>query len=551
MPLHKNPWGQQVYCNQKARILVVDDESYIRVLIRGSLGQGQYEVHTASGAREARELLEQFSFDLAIVDVNMPGESGLDLLRQVRNSHPGLEVLLMTGAFEISEDLAAASADMPQILLKPLLRGALQEAVDAGLAAAKERRDTTTLEPHSATVAFARQMPEVNATPIVLTTTDDAPTSADEFAKANVYEAPSPPRAASVTLTTALADEDAGDEISIDGDLDEPVVSIGNGPRLATHFRQDHAASSEDDDFDCDRTADLDEMPPQVVAGYTLVRAIAACEFAVVYRAKKEVNGETRKFAVKIIHLDHRAPNAAEKLSRLLDEAEQLKQVEHPCIVKPVARGYDEAQQAPFVVHEFIKGRPLSELMGSPKLTFHLRLRILAEICSAIAVLHGRQLFHRALKPENIVIDSKWHARLIDFGLASTPVSFIDEQALAHRLSFHPPECLAAAPSQDSSDVYALGVVAYEFFAGYNPFLAGSVAAVKQAMRSFVPPLLGDVVAGFPEDLSEDFARVLSKNPDHRPTAIELSMQLRTVLDRVEPEAEIALPAQRWKTIIE
>jgi eukaryotic-like serine/threonine-protein kinase len=228
-----------------------------------------------------------------------------------------------------------------------------------------------------------------------------------------------------------------------------------------------------------------------------------------------------------------------------------LSQLEHPCLVKPVARGYDQAHQAPYVVHESIKGSPLSELIRSPTLTFYLRLRILTELASALAVLHGRQICHRALKPENVIIDHHWHARLIDFGLASTPVSQIDRKSLAHRLSYHPPECLAGHTVPAAADVYALGVLAYVLFAGYNPFAAATVEGVKLAMRNLVPPELCVVVSGFPADLSRELALALDKEIDARPTSIELSMQLRSIQDRTDPEQNLSLPAYRMATLLE
>jgi serine/threonine protein kinase/CheY-like chemotaxis protein len=559
MQNQRNPWRKQIYHSRRHHILVVDDESYIRALVSSALPQASYDVKVASCGREARELLEQSKFDLAIFDVNMPGESGLDLLLQVRSSHPGLEVLLMTGGFHINEELAAATEGMQPMLLKPILRAQLIAAVESGLKAAEERRNQTTMGAYTATVAFARKMPEA-AEPapelpaesllepedaVVEAAQEEAPSLPSE----QLVESPVPPeRTPSVTLTSALADFEA-ETTSESIDLDQSVEMIRRQPQGAKPPPRSQSPTYEE--FDAERTEEMRSPAPQIIGGYDLVRPIAASEFAVVYRAQKEVDGELRKFAVKIIHLDHRSPDAAAKFSRLMEEADSLKQVEHPCIVKPIEQGYDEVYQAPYIVHEFIKGSPLSHMLGSTKLTFHTRLRILAEISSALAVLHGRQLCHRAIKAENIIIDHQLHARLIDFGLASTPVSHIDESGLAHRLSYHPPECLTASSSLASADVYALGVLAYELFAGYNPFQASTVDGVKQAMKIKVPSSLIDIVAGFPGDLSDDLARVLAKDPEMRPTSIELSMQLRTVLDRVEPETEISLPAHRYNTIIE
>jgi serine/threonine protein kinase len=141
---------------------------------------------------------------------------------------------------------------------------------------------------------------------------------------------------------------------------------------------------------------------------------------------------------------------------------------------------------------------------------------------------------------------------MADFGLTSTPVSVIDHEALAHRLAYHPPECLQHdVISEISADVYALGVVAYALFAGYNPFQAPTIEGVKLAMLNLVPPELAIIVSGFPGDLSRDLERTLAKDPEDRPTSTELAMQLQSVLQRTDPETQITLPAYRMATIIE
>lgn len=80
-----------------ARILIVDDEDYVRDLIRNALEPCGFEIATAASGEEALEELQRAEFDLVLSDVVMPGMEGLELLKQIRKRHPGVKVVILTG----------------------------------------------------------------------------------------------------------------------------------------------------------------------------------------------------------------------------------------------------------------------------------------------------------------------------------------------------------------------------------------------------------------------------------------------------------------------
>ena len=461
----------------------------------------------------------------------MPGLSSLERLRKVCAVRtPNLTVLMMTGGMGTGDELAACGVD---IILKPILREPLRESVERALEQANERRHNMPLEPYTTTVAFARNAPPAPK---------PEPESGEEPSD-QLPSVPPPTIDEAATLRVALAEfcshaYKTGLPPSEPSPQASPKVSI---PTPAPPVQPTV--------FDADHTAEMIEMPPLVIAGYTLGQPLAACEFAVVYQATREINGEVHKFGVEIIHLDPGAPRAARKLKNL-SRAAKAATPKFGKLPLPVAT--TRPIKPPYVVHEVIRGRPLSEMIRSPEFSFFLRARVLSEIASALAVMHARNLCHRALKPANIIIDRKGHARIMDFGLASAPVSHIDCHGLAHRLSFHPPKCLQRGKvSEKSADVYAFGVLAYLLFAGHNPFHAATVKGVKLAMRNHQPPKLAVVVAGFPAELSEDLAGTLAKDAMLRPTSAELAMQLHSVLERTDPQKKITLPSFRMDTILE
>ena len=99
-------------------VLVVDDDARLRDLLRQFLGRNGFTVTTAADAAEARARLSVLAFDLAVVDVMMPGESGLDLARHLRASMP-LPVMLLTARAEAADRIAGLSAGADDYLVKP------------------------------------------------------------------------------------------------------------------------------------------------------------------------------------------------------------------------------------------------------------------------------------------------------------------------------------------------------------------------------------------------------------------------------------------------
>ncbi len=96
---------------KKARILVIDDEQNLRLLISEELKDLGYEVETAANANEALEKFERTAFDLATIDVEMPGMNGIELAGVLRQKYPGLRIILLTAYSHYKYDLASWAAD--------------------------------------------------------------------------------------------------------------------------------------------------------------------------------------------------------------------------------------------------------------------------------------------------------------------------------------------------------------------------------------------------------------------------------------------------------
>jgi len=110
------------------RVLVVDDDFQVRSVLARQLQAAGVEVETAPGGAQAMSLLEREHFDALMLDLDMPGVTGLDVLLHVQRVAPELPVLVVTGTFE-AERIEGAMAVLPKPVDGPSLRRALAEAL--------------------------------------------------------------------------------------------------------------------------------------------------------------------------------------------------------------------------------------------------------------------------------------------------------------------------------------------------------------------------------------------------------------------------------------
>jgi CheY-like chemotaxis protein len=120
------------------RVLLVDDEALVRRTLRAGLEMHNYEVTEAGNGRAALERLREAPFDVAILDVNMPGMNGIETAAVIRRERPAIKILLLSGSTQsTAEDAAelAAALGADAVLLKPLRIRELSAAIERALAA--------------------------------------------------------------------------------------------------------------------------------------------------------------------------------------------------------------------------------------------------------------------------------------------------------------------------------------------------------------------------------------------------------------------------------
>ena len=223
-----------------------------------------------------------------------------------------------------------------------------------------------------------------------------------------------------------------------------------------------------------------------------------------------------REVAVKLLHPVHRRD--AQHRARLREEARLAGGLQHPGI----ARVYDYGEAGPggcrpYIVMELVEGTPLSRLLAERgTLTPEETTDILGQAAVALHVAHRAGIVHRDLKPGNMIVGESGRLALVDFGIArsSEGQDLTAAGAVVGTADYISPEQARGHHAEPRSDLYSLGMVAYECLTGLRPFRRDTVVATALAhLREALPPLPD----GVPHPLRELVAAMLEKRIEDRP----------------------------------
>jgi serine/threonine protein kinase len=216
--------------------------------------------------------------------------------------------------------------------------------------------------------------------------------------------------------------------------------------------------------------------------------------------------------SVAIKQLKRSGDGSGEELERFLREARLVAQLRHPNIIE-IHNVVEEGGEA-FLVFDLVEGRSLESLLAENGRLHPAQVsKIVGELCAALAYAHERRIIHRDLKPGNIMLAQDGTCRVMDFGIAHQARS----EDLTQTAAWGTPPYMA--PEQmtgrvcPESDLFALGVLAYEALTGTRPF-PGPDFYGQKASGAFVPP--SKAADGVPLALDAVFARALAADPANR-----------------------------------
>ena len=248
------------------------------------------------------------------------------------------------------------------------------------------------------------------------------------------------------------------------------------------------------------------------IGRYRIVERLGQGGMGVVYKAfDPQIE---RTVAIKVIS-GQRFDNP-ELRERFFREARAAGQLTHPNII--IVYDLGEEQGQPYLAMEFVDGVTLDVLMRSGE-PFPLpqRLSILLDVCEGLAYAHHRGVIHRDVKPGNIMVTRSGAAKILDFGLARLISSDLTRSNLMlGTMSYMAPEQLRGESIDQRVDIFAVGVVLYELFAGRRPFEGDSLASAIYKVLEEEPPAVHEVNPSVPLELSQIVTRALAKDRDQR-----------------------------------
>ncbi|MCI0388419.1 MAG: protein kinase [Acidobacteria bacterium] len=216
-----------------------------------------------------------------------------------------------------------------------------------------------------------------------------------------------------------------------------------------------------------------DEQPMVLNGRYLIESELGRGGFGVVYQAR-DLKLQPRRVVAKILHPDISRNNSLK--TRFFREMDALARFETPYIVAILDKG-ETPDGNPFFVMEYVEGSDLRRAMRNERMDFARVARLMRQIARAVSYAHDRLVFHRDLKPENIMLrfpgSGDESAVLLDFGIATVkewqPPTRGAKTAIIGTPAYMAPEQINGAPSA-ASDIWALGVIAYEMLTGQQPF---------------------------------------------------------------------------------
>jgi serine/threonine protein kinase/tetratricopeptide (TPR) repeat protein len=276
----------------------------------------------------------------------------------------------------------------------------------------------------------------------------------------------------------------------------------------------------------------LEDIPPGTrIGAWRITRRIGRGGMGVVYEAERVEGDFRQRVAVKLL-----SQEAVAELARFHIERQILARLEHP----GVARLYDGGvtfDQRPYMVMEFVEGRPITEVCAITRAPLAERMRLFVQACEAVAYAHRNLIVHRDLKPANILVTAQGQVKLLDFGIAK----LIDaDRAEVTQTAAAPLTPLTAAPEQllgqpvtTATDVYALGLLLFELLTDTQPWMraGGAIARAvrvildepapvpsRRAAETSAAPFAPRLLRG---DFDAIVAKAVRKEPQHRYATVD------------------------------
>jgi parallel beta-helix repeat protein len=247
-----------------------------------------------------------------------------------------------------------------------------------------------------------------------------------------------------------------------------------------------------------------------------------------------------RVVAIKVLHDSTSGDNSL--VERFIQEGQTLATVGHRNVMGIYASGRDKITSRPFLVMEYIEGKPLSQLKEAIQRDSRQAVPLMLQLAEGIAACHERNIVHRDLKPANIIITPTGLVKILDFGIAKTQTSLTKTGMTVGTPEYMSPEqCIGSRNLSGKSDIYSLGIIFWELIFGNVPFKANGpsnneLAIAMQHIEATLP-----AQAAIPDMTMVPIVglvrRMLDKSPESRPSENDIIDTLEAWLVEHAPES--------------
>lgn len=254
--------------------------------------------------------------------------------------------------------------------------------------------------------------------------------------------------------------------------------------------------------------------------GYELVKKIGNGSTGVILLVKKN----SQKFALKMLRQDlYGNPSGKAQIERFLREAEALSKIEHPNVIKIFESGISHNGGIPYILMEYVNGSNLTWWIKNSSLSIRKKTKILLRICSALQAIHQYGILHRDIKPGNIMLQDDMTIKLTDFGIARVLDSNLTMTSeVIGSPAYMAPESFTDSRCTDQrSEIFSTGVLAYELFTGRKPFSGSNIQEMVQCIKNEKPEDPTSLVPDLSAELQYLIGKMLCKKPEDRFQSID------------------------------
>src|SRR5687768_12288274 len=273
---------------------------------------------------------------------------------------------------------------------------------------------------------------------------------------------------------------------------------------------------------------------------YEIINQIGVGGMGEVYLARdKKLD---REVAIKILNEEFNEDQS--HLQRFVSEAKAASALNHPNILTIYEFG--EAEDARFIVSEYIEGKTLREIIRESRLRLPEILDVSIQITGALSAAHKAHLVHRDIKPENIMIRPDGYVKVLDFGLAklveqkNRSILGMEEPTVRQNrtakgvilgtVNYMSPEQAKGEGVDERNDIFSIGVLVYEMFAGKPPFESGNAIETIASILNKDPVPLTRQTPQVPREIERIINKALRKDREERyQTAKDLLIDLKDV----------------------